>query len=94
MQHDKDFKWIRLLSQYVLFSTVGFESLLEASRYSDLCLLYQLFLRFKNGLELICKAFAGYIKVLGVNTCGGQRLLNECVILLAHSNNIHLYLLQ
>lgn len=64
---------------FVLFSTVGFESLLEASRYSDLCLLYQLFLRFKNGLELICKAFAGYIKVLGVNTCGGWRLLKTFV---------------
>ena len=64
---------------FVLFSTVGFESLLEASRYSDLCLLYQLFLRFKNGLELICKAFAGYIKVLGVNTCGGRRLLKTFV---------------
>ena len=57
---------------YIIFSTAGFESLLEASRYSDLSLLYQLFLRFKNGLELICKAFAGYIKVLRVKNVGEE----------------------
>ena len=40
----------------------GFESLLDADRYSDLRLLYQLFLRFKSGVSLISKAFSGYIK--------------------------------
>ena len=42
---------------------IGFESLLEASRYSELSLLFKLFMRFKDGLGLICKAFSDYIKV-------------------------------
>ena len=36
---------------------------MEAVRYSDLSLLYKLFTRFKNGLPLVSKAFADYIKV-------------------------------
>lgn len=44
----------------------GFESLLEASRYSDLSLLYQLFSRFKDGVPLIRKGFGEYIKKSGM----------------------------
>ena len=36
---------------------------MEAVRYTDLSLLYKLFTRFKNGLHLVSKAFADYIKV-------------------------------
>ena len=43
--------------------SVGFESLLEASRYRDLSLLFNLFTRFREGLSLLCKAFSEYIKV-------------------------------
>ena len=39
--------------------------LLEANRFQDLSHLYDLFIRFKNGLGLIKKAFANYIKVCG-----------------------------
>ena len=41
----------------------GYESLLEAIRIPDLALLYGFFMRFKNGLTLMSKAFANYIKV-------------------------------
>ncbi len=53
----------------------GFESLLDGCRYQELSLLYQLFLRLRNGLTLvgksfaehslglICKSFSEYIKV-------------------------------
>ena len=45
--------------------------LLEANRHQDLSLLYDLFIRFKNGLGLIKKAFANYIKVrCGMAVCG------------------------
>lgn len=44
----------------------GFEMLLEANRHQDLSLLYDLFIRFKNGLGLIKKAFANYIKKSGM----------------------------
>ena len=44
-------------------SGIGYESLLEAVRIPDLTLLYGFFSRFKNGLPLMSKAFANYIKV-------------------------------
>ena len=45
------------------FIKTGFESLLEANRYPQLSLLYQLFGRFKDGIPLVRKAFGDYIKV-------------------------------
>ena len=54
----------RQLHRYFFnYYDLGFESLLEASRYSDLSLLYQLFSRFKDGVPLIRKGFGEYIKV-------------------------------
>ncbi len=41
----------------------GFESLLEASRCSELSMLYSFFIRFKEGQGLVCKAFGEYMKV-------------------------------
>ena len=51
---------------HMILYFVGFESLLEASRYRELSLLFKLFTRFREGLSLICKAFSEYIKVSGV----------------------------
>lgn len=54
----------QLLSEHL--TTVlqkGLDLLLEENRISDLCLLYSLFLRVKNGLPELCTAFNGFIKV-------------------------------
>ena len=47
----------------------GYESLLEAVRIPDLSLLYGFFARFKDGMPLMSKAFANYIKVSLRSTC-------------------------
>lgn len=41
----------------------GLDHLLEENRIPDLCLLYSLFTRVKNGLHELCLNFNGYIKV-------------------------------
>lgn len=43
----------------------GLEQLLDETRLSDLTLLYQLFLRVKDGLKELCASFASYIKKAG-----------------------------
>ena len=48
---------------------IGFDSLLEAKRISDLVTLYQLLSRIKGGLDELCKAFSNYIKVSCVRAC-------------------------
>ena len=47
---------------------LGFDSLLEAKRLSDLATLYQLLSRIKGGLDELCTAFSIYIKVTGLTT--------------------------
>ena len=47
-----------------LCNPIGFASLLEASRYSDLSLLFRLFSKFKDGVPSIRSGFGEYIKVL------------------------------
>ena len=42
---------------------LGFDSLLEAKRISDLATLYRLLSRIKGGLDELCKAFSNYVKV-------------------------------
>jgi len=42
---------------------LGFDSLLEAKRISDLATLYQLLSRIKGGLDELCQAFSNYVKV-------------------------------
>ena len=59
---------------------VGYESLLEAIRVSQLSLLYGFFARFKDGLPLMSRAFSGYIKVnIAVNILCMNVCMYVCV---------------
>lgn len=76
--------YVLQLSVCVCVCGAGFESLLEAVRIPDLSLLYNLFTRFKNGLPLISKAFANYIKVC-VATLHQQPCLQERPLYTVHT---------
>ena len=59
------FKAFSFLPLWDLLHCIGFDSLLEAKRLSDLATLYQLLSRIKGGLDELCTAFSVYIKVIG-----------------------------